>query len=120
MNNCVIDKEICVEPAAKRQYILVNFFPGYAILAEAIMLNCDPLSIVNVTSINNIVPGETEFLTENISEESEDQSCDELISWVNGERPSSSLRSPILEKFDRLDELEEIRIEPAAKRQRIL
>lgn len=51
---------------------------------------------------------------------SEDQSCDELIYWITGEQPSSSLRSSILEKFDRLDELEEIRIEPAAKHQRIL
>lgn len=66
----------------------------------------------------SVVPKST--LMGNCIVDLENQSCGELISWVNGEQPSSSLQLSILEKFDRLDELEEIHIEPVAKRQHIL
>lgn len=49
--------------------------------------------------------------------ESDNQSFDELIYWVTGEQLSNSLQLSILKKFN---ELEEVIIEPAAKRQRIL
>ncbi|MCM1001764.1 hypothetical protein [Wolbachia pipientis] len=49
--------------------------------------------------------------------ESDNRSFDELIYWVTGEQLSNSLQLSILKKFN---ELEEVIIEPAAKRQRIL
>ncbi|MFP3036068.1 MAG: hypothetical protein ACEY3A_03605 [Wolbachia sp.] len=49
--------------------------------------------------------------------ESDNRSFDELIYWVTEEQLSNSLQLSILKKFN---ELEEVVIEPAAKRQRIL
>lgn len=54
---------------------------------------------------------------QDILSESDNRSFDELIYWVTGEQLSSSLQLSILKKFN---ELEEVIIEPAAKRQRIL
>ncbi|WCR58003.1 hypothetical protein [Wolbachia endosymbiont of Ctenocephalides felis wCfeJ] len=48
---------------------------------------------------------------------SESQSLDELIYWTTGEQLSNSLQLSTLEKFN---ELEEVIIEPAVKRQRVL
>ncbi|BFD47422.1 MAG: hypothetical protein DMENIID0003_04960 [Wolbachia endosymbiont of Sergentomyia squamirostris] len=87
----------------------INFLPNSAPLEET----TDQYGL----NPRGVVPKST--LVDNCIVDFEDQSCDELTSWVIGEQPSSSLRSSILEKFDRLDELEEIRIEPAAKHQHV-
>ncbi|WP_264705600.1 hypothetical protein [Wolbachia endosymbiont (group A) of Gymnosoma rotundatum] len=89
---------------------LINFLSNSAPLEEtADQYGLNPRSVVPKSTLMG-----------NCIVDLENQSCGELISWVNGEQPSSSLQLSILEKFDRLDELEEIHIEPVAKRQHIL
>ncbi|WP_265025603.1 hypothetical protein [Wolbachia endosymbiont (group A) of Bibio marci] len=95
----------------------INFLPNSAPLEEITdQYGLNPRGVVPKSTL----AGNCVVDLDGILSKLGDQSCDELISWVTGEQPSNSLQLPILEKFDRLDKLEEIRIEPAAKRQRIL
>ncbi|WP_265035523.1 MULTISPECIES: hypothetical protein [unclassified Wolbachia] len=95
----------------------INFLPNSAPLEETTdQYGLNPRGIVPKSTL----AGNCVVDLDGILSKLGDQSCDELISWVTGEQPSNSLQLPMLEKFDRLDKLEEIRIEPAAKRQRIL
>lgn len=95
----------------------INFLPNSAPLEETTdQYGLNPRGVVPKSTL----AGNCVVDLDDILSKLGDQSCDELIPWVTGEQPSNSLQLPILEKFDRLDKLEEIRIEPAAKRQRIL
>ncbi|MDM8334898.1 hypothetical protein [Wolbachia pipientis] len=117
----------------QHQRTSANFFPS-SVMQEGTTnqhsLNCGLLGMFDVTPTTipyqakrnlrrlvvvqrqqNILSPESELTFQYIFSELENQSFDELVSYMEGEQSSGSLQFSTLEKFDRLGQLEEVHIE---------